>query len=632
MRLSFRPVTVSALWVAFVCCAPPLLSQLQGGGGGGTGSLDDSRRIHTMWFGPVNLFTTARHRVPQKLVLPLGSRVEFGLTALRKTDVVEWKGAGAIALPGASTDSCEFLFPSAGPVTVSCTILPDDESMDCPLLVLPLSPDQVSFDYLIQRRQPFELEEDLGNEQTVDIWKHWDSIAKVERVGGQWVTSVQTQSRGPGRLVLNACPIPRPPLGVIPGIESLLEWRVDGEAVGVGRASPALTKGLHQLEIGPPGYTLSDALFAYEVSVQSNPPVEEWRENIPIEFTATTDPPGYESQVTWMSSTLFGKAEPTLGSGPTFVTQFSGIYGPHGDHLLSWTGVLGDSSRLGEDCFRRADPLDPNSVPPDFYPRVFISEGEGVRFDNPALGQVQQILFAPTDDPAQPYVPFVDYWSEFCPAGSTTAQFMRSGLYIVRVDWTLLRQIFAIYVDCAPGDGGFPCQDAPAEAVAKPTEDVKIVECPPPGDDNGFDSDAKKALADEVGVVDVDGAIKAVEDAYNKKKDKVSVYMCGHGTASEISVGDGLKRDDLKRLALDNPGGCKLTNKTEEFASKLKGKVSTLKLYGCGVGAGNSGCKFLQELANALQAKVCAYDGEVYWTEKCPSKPKETKAVTKCPK
>ena len=73
-------------------------------------------------------------------------------------------------------------------------------------------------------------------------------------------------------------------------------------------------------------------------------------EGVPVTFTAVTEPPGYEEDITWLATTKYGTGVPILGRGPTFTTQFDNTFGPHPDGgLWQWLGVKADNAAAGQD-------------------------------------------------------------------------------------------------------------------------------------------------------------------------------------------------------------------------------------------------------------------------------------------
>jgi len=75
-------------------------------------------------------------------------------------------------------------------------------------------------------------------------------------------------------------------------------------------------------------------------------------DDVPVTFVAKTDPPGHEQDITWISSTKFGIAEPVVGHGPTFTVEFHSTVGLDDPVTPStWLGVRADNAVLVQDQF-----------------------------------------------------------------------------------------------------------------------------------------------------------------------------------------------------------------------------------------------------------------------------------------
>ncbi|HKW15071.1 MAG TPA: hypothetical protein VJS69_11345 [Candidatus Krumholzibacteria bacterium] len=105
---------------------------------------------------------------------------------------------------------------------------------------------------------------------------------------------------------------------------TLVEWRLDGKPLWLGtEGDVALPQepGKHVLSVGPPSHAHSVAVqtFGTSVVVEGGGGIAAGK---PVTFHVTTNPPGFESEVLWMSGTLFGTAEPALGKGASFTAVF----------------------------------------------------------------------------------------------------------------------------------------------------------------------------------------------------------------------------------------------------------------------------------------------------------------------
>jgi hypothetical protein len=314
-----------------------------------------------MKFGPVEGFTTEAHVAPEALALPLGGEVMFSVDHLLPGQSVEWDVPdSSLRFASELTVPCRRL----GPGLVSCTIQPDGEQLVCNFRVLPITPDQLRFEHKITVNRSFELSPEVDNADAVTIWKRW-SISQVREIdvdpdapGGPSSGSEADQylavAAGTPLALHSRGAMDNPPFRPQMNREmtSLVEWRSGGESIGVGLTTlTSFPFGTHDIEVGPPGFERTLRLTSYEVDITSDPGSEQWQDDLPIQFTATTIPPGFESHVLWMAATKYGSASPVLGRGPTFNTTFAGTFGPGpgGAGTWSWIGVRADNATEGAD-------------------------------------------------------------------------------------------------------------------------------------------------------------------------------------------------------------------------------------------------------------------------------------------
>jgi hypothetical protein len=130
----------------------------------------------------------------------------------------------------------------------------------------------------------------------------------------------------------------------------LIEWRVDGEAIGLGAANQLrfLEPGAHLVEAGPPGNAAVIRVEAYSVEIVRKWPADGWPDGAPMTFLAETDPPGFEAHIRWLAADKLGVPTQVTATGPVFTTTFDGSYGPVGNQQ-AWMGVKADSAYLGAD-------------------------------------------------------------------------------------------------------------------------------------------------------------------------------------------------------------------------------------------------------------------------------------------
>ena len=132
-----------------------------------------------------------------------------------------------------------------------------------------------------------------------------------------------------------------------------MEWRVDGKAVGLGLSldHSFVSVGVHTISVGPPDRAQEILVETYDVNFTSHiPGVDIVPEGEPVTFDAVTDPPGFESFITWIATTKYGTGTPVLGYGPVFTVQFDDTWTELEDgSIFQWLGVKADNAVFGQD-------------------------------------------------------------------------------------------------------------------------------------------------------------------------------------------------------------------------------------------------------------------------------------------
>ena len=294
--------------------------------------------------GPIEGLTTAWHQAPEGTSIPVGLNLLFR-TKATPTDTVTWTGAIEISRNDTWSTAICFL-ASPGDELVRAVVSSAQESyadeirfnvVNIPLELITVSPISVGPD-------PMEIDESLPPEELNQITMAYyfgKSIAAISPVGeGLYRTSIN-------RLIpLQVTVMPQ-------GFGPLIEWRVDGYAAKLGvSVEQALDEiGLHTISAGPPAGEQTIDVETYEVIITSHVSGEDIiPEGEPVVFTAVTDPPGYEDDITWLSSTLYGTGYPLLGEGPVFIAEFNDTWGPHPDGgQWQWLGAKADNVAFGQD-------------------------------------------------------------------------------------------------------------------------------------------------------------------------------------------------------------------------------------------------------------------------------------------
>ena len=318
--------------------------------------------------GAIPGLTTTSHLAPPVTSVPLGTVLELFQFAPPDATVT-WTGADEVLRTDeGSTAVCPLfetgtfvveveLVPAGGQPLVSQAKF---NSVNTSVSEISVSPMQVVLEEL-------EIDESLPqdelNEVTMDYF-FGPSIAAVRDLGaGQYLTSVER----PVQMRVAVDP---------PGFAPLMEWRIDGVALGQhGFWAPetdgmGLTEtvsvsviGNHIVEVGPVLDPAEVNLEAYKAILISHDPGEIIPEGEPVVFEAATDPPGYEDEITWLSSTKYGTGEPVLGAGPVFIAEFNDTWGPlpsNPDLEWQWLGVKADNKVLNQD--QKLCPFDGDDV------------------------------------------------------------------------------------------------------------------------------------------------------------------------------------------------------------------------------------------------------------------------------
>ncbi len=203
---------------------------------------------------------------------------------------------------------------------------------------------------------PIEIDENLPpdvlNEQTMSYY-FGESIARLIDLGdGAYRTSANRTVHGS----VDVDP---------PGFAPLMEWRIDNEPVLLG-ATAALRFGTndignHAVGVGPTGTSEVIEIETYSVTITNLTGEDFIPDGESVIFIAETDPPGYEAEITWLSSTKYGVAIPVLGEGPVFVARFDDTWGVDADgDPFQWLSVKADNTAFGQDG--DCDELDCESI------------------------------------------------------------------------------------------------------------------------------------------------------------------------------------------------------------------------------------------------------------------------------
>ncbi|HEX4961504.1 MAG TPA: hypothetical protein VF173_11740 [Thermoanaerobaculia bacterium] len=300
--------------------------------------------------GPVAGLTTDWHQAPVRSAIPLGVTVQFRIQVPLNWSV-RWTGASEIDR-NIGWSTAEAKFSALGSHTVSYAAdgprsddhFAETSTFDAVNTAVPATVgyDPVSVSALHLTADSVAIDPQNPNASSMDYFFRGSSIAALRQVGeGHYRTSTNRT------LVLEAEVQPS-------GFAPLIEWRLDGKPQ-VKMGSPAhleiYTPGPHTLSAGPLGNEKQIHLDAYMVHITSHQQsADDIPGGVPVTFKAETDPPGYESDITWIASTKYGSAKPWMGNGPEFTVEFDDALSAQGE----WLGVRADNAKIGVD--RKGEP------------------------------------------------------------------------------------------------------------------------------------------------------------------------------------------------------------------------------------------------------------------------------------
>ncbi|MCP3905866.1 MAG: hypothetical protein GY715_19760 [Planctomycetes bacterium] len=288
---------------------------------------------------PIPGLTTIWHVMPHVTDVPVGTVVRLHLAIPPGVDVT-WTGAFELGRDAWGVDAlcplievgdalieASYHHPFFGPTTWTCDIT-----------VINIQPSDIDVGVTLSA-ESMEIDESLPenelNDLTMAYYFNERSYAALRDLGGgQYRTSTSRM------VTLNADVDP-------PGIAPLIEWRLNGVAKARGTAWYQLTDevGIDAIDVGPTAAPASVQLETYRVSI--TPAQDVVIDGEPSVYFAQTTPPGYESDVTWLSSTKYGSATPIISEGPMLTVLFENTWSP--GNTEQWLGVKADNEVTGQD-------------------------------------------------------------------------------------------------------------------------------------------------------------------------------------------------------------------------------------------------------------------------------------------
>lgn len=305
---------------------------------------------------PIEGLTTLIHPAPDETGVPIGTALFFRQPAPADAEVV-W--VGAVEIDRTTTESTAECRPvTLGDAVVHAIVYASDGTMiednKCTLHVMNIPLEEIKVGPVVPTVGAVDFDEDSSFDVT---WQYFsgESIAKLtqlvdpfagtdRRFGKPRPKGSHRYATSVGRTVtLNATidPIEYAPL---------MAWRVAGLAERlVPQTSQAFNNvGTQVIEYGPLDNPAWITIETYNVEIISHATSEDIiPEGEPITFTAVTDPPGYEDEIMWLSSTKYGTGSAVAGTGPSFTVQFDDTFGIDDD--FQWLGVKADNASFGQD-------------------------------------------------------------------------------------------------------------------------------------------------------------------------------------------------------------------------------------------------------------------------------------------
>ena len=343
----FLGLGVFSAWVVGTPPRPPVIPP--GDGPPPPNQLPDPPTYDTkLYIDPIPGLTTARHVAPLEITVPVGTVLR--VRQFTPAGGVWWTGANEVAVEDSSSVA-ECPMPTPGQFFVRAVVFRPDGNHwvnTCTVTAVQLPRDTITLRSLAPSVELVQLREDLTNDETMHYF-FGDSIAKVTEIrasrsdAGKASVAPRRYRTSVDRAVFEVTTDP-------PGFESLMEVRIaDGEPFLAGsKAYSFQDVGLRTVSVGPPGRERTIEVETYKVTITSHVSGEDiLPEGEPITFTAVTDPPGFEDEITWLSSTKYGTATPVLGHGPTFTVQFDDTFGP--EDAFQWLGVKADNAVFNQD-------------------------------------------------------------------------------------------------------------------------------------------------------------------------------------------------------------------------------------------------------------------------------------------
>ena len=331
--MKFRLAHVIAAFFTLLSGESVVQAEPQAQGQFAAKKLKGSVSLYPLEVGPIAGLTRSWHPMPAITSIPTGTRLMLRVV-VPKSAAVTWQGADPIEQP----DRAICVMHESGSQVVSVSIvlkngLTFDQS--CTMRVVD-TPDGVRVRGLKLWVDPIGITPRSSNQKTIKAF-FGGPVSVLAVLGANHYAASVEQS-------VHARVLTEPA-----GFEPLMEWRLPDATARFGEAVEFSKNdyGSTFLEAGPPEAVARAQIEFYETSITA--PASGWRPlqlGLPLTFTATTTPSGFEPHVTWLASTKYGSTSSILGKGPSFTVTFDDTFQVG---QTAWLGVKANQEGIHQD-------------------------------------------------------------------------------------------------------------------------------------------------------------------------------------------------------------------------------------------------------------------------------------------
>ncbi len=290
--------------------------------------------------GPMPGLTTSWHPAPTAVTIPLDATVELRVR-VGPGQIVSWLGAEEVSNDGVWSVAR----PAAGQLdgdqlitvrVITASVIEDtDFEESTRITTSAIASDQISVAPPVVWTSPVNIDKKRLNDSTYHYYRG-ESIADLHPVRpGLYRSSIDRT------LWLRTDVDP-------PEFAPLVEWRSSDGSAYLGNPVPFYMSrpGIYQIALGPEASQEWVSIETYRTEITSHSSGDIIYDGTWTTFHAETDPPGYESEITWLASTRYGTTTRILHRGPAFRVRFDDTFGDNG---TQWLGVKANETVFGQD-------------------------------------------------------------------------------------------------------------------------------------------------------------------------------------------------------------------------------------------------------------------------------------------